>query len=488
MNIVSIQFNGVEPLYIQLSREIQRQIYEHKPKKGCKLPPIRQLAGQLAINNGTVVRAYKDLEQKGFVQARVGSGYHIIRHTDAMERVDLKEIPYGEREDLHKQQMNFASATPNPSMFPVETFKECLNYVLERDQGYAFEYQEGSGYLPLRESLCAYFLQEKSIHIEPEDVVIVSGAQQGIDMIAKTYLQEGDFVLTENPTYTGAVRIFESRGAKVVGIPMDREGMQILALESAIIQNRPKLLYMMSRYQNPTTVCYSKHKIKQILALAKKYNFFIIEDDSLSELSYRKEEKDEISQLMYGHEKVITIKSFSKLLMPGLRIGFLILPHTEVPPVLQAKYVTDISTSGFIQRTVDIYFRSGRWAAHLEGMKARYEENYQVMKCALISLRELGVSYTDPQGGVFFWLKLPKQILVYELQRRCIAKNVQFAAGYFFSLKTDGGDESLTDYAVRLSFAAVQPSEIEAGIAVIRSCMEEMSEERRRENYSLPWV
>ena len=98
------------------------------------------------------------------------------------------------------------------------------------------------------------------------------------------------------------------------------------------------------------------------------------------------------------------------------------------------------------------------------------------------------MSYTDPQGGVFFWLKLPKQILVYELQRRCIAKNVQFAAGYFFSLKTDGGDESLTDYAVRLSFAAVQPSEIEAGIAVIRSCMEEMSEERRRENYSLPWV
>lgn len=491
MNIVSIQFAGKAPVYQQLSAHIQKQISELKPEIGSRLPSIRLLAKQFGINNGTVVRAYKDLEQKGFVHGKKGSGYTIVRHTDAMEIICLKDTPLlqSQIDEGSRRKLNFASATPNPSMFPVETFKECLNYVLERDQGYAFEYQEGSGYLPLRESLCAYFLQEQAVQLDPAQVVIVSGAQQGIDMIAKTYIQAGDTVLTENPTYPGAIRAFESRGAQIIGIPMDQDGMKLLDLETAIMANRPKLLYMMSRYQNPTSICYSKHKIKQILSLAKKYDFIIIEDDSLSELSYQKEMKDEISRMIYGHERVIVVKSLSKLLMPGLRMGFLILPQTELASVLRAKYVTDISSSGFMQRTVDIYFRSGRWGAHLESMRALLYENYQAMKKELEALSSYGVTYCDPKGGVYFWLYFPLSISVYELQRRCSAVGVQFVSGHFFTVKNNGDEElGKANEAIRFSFAAVHKDEISKGIAILKQCIEDMLEEQRREKYRLPWI
>lgn len=486
MNIVSIQFNEHEAIYLQLSQHIQREIARVKPAIGEKLPPIRTLAKVLGINNGTVVRAYKDLELKGFVHAKRGSGYEIIRYTDAIESVQLAVMNPDVCENQKARKINFASATPNPSMFPIETFKACFNHVLDRDQGYAFEYQEGSGYAPLRKSLCTYLKKEKDVQISHEQVLIVSGAQQGLDIVSKAYIQAGDKVLTESPTYTGAVCVFESRGAKVLGVRMDADGVNLQDLEHMIAKHRPKLFYMMSHYQNPTTVCYSKYKVKKILALAEKYDFLIVEDDSLSELSYVNCEKNEVSAQLYGHLRVITIKSFSKLLMPGLRIGFLIVPTSELLSILQAKYVSDISSSGFIQRTVDIYFRSGRWTTHLESMKACYKENYKVMKEELTTLKEKGVTFVDPKGGVFFWVHFPKNISAYELQRRCLAKDVQFVSGHFFSVQVEG--EKYEPNAIRMSFAAVQTAEIFAGFQVIRACIEEMLEEKKRESYGLPWV
>ncbi len=483
MEFVSIQFNADEPIYLQLSQQIQMEIDRVKPPPGEKLPPIRKLALALGINNGTVVRAYKDLERKGFVYAKKGSGYEIIRHTDAIEALRFS-VNHKVVSNLKHQDINFASATPDPKVFPVETFKACLNHVLDRDQGYAFEYQEGGGYPPLRESLCTYLKKEKGIDLNPSQIFVVSGAQQGLDLISKAYIHPEDIVLTEMPTYPGAAHVFASRGAKVIGVSLEQDGIKISELENYVAIHRPKIFYLMSRYQNPTACCYTRQKLKQILKLAEKYHFFIVEDDSLSELVYDKKSQEETADLLYGHSQVITIKSFSKLLMPGLRIGFLIAPETEQTLILQAKYVSDISSAGLLQRAVDIYFRSGQFWSHLEMMRANYFENYVTMKQALTIFKQKGISFNDSRGGLFFWVHFPDTVPVYELQKRCAAQGVRFISGHRFY--HPGSMKNGLVNAARFSFAAVQTQEIETGIAMVQNCVEEILEERRKESYQLP--
>lgn len=505
MDTISIQLdkNCNIPMYIQISNHIEKLIHNNNLSIGDKLPAIRKLSTSLDVNNVTIVNAYKQLELNGYVTAIKGSGYYVkdyekniipskeedtffapIQNDDYdFEYENIKLITSGQIE-ISENAINFASATPDPSIFPVDTFKKALNEVLDRDKGFAFGYQESNGYEPLREALSDYLLRSNSIKVDADFIQIVSGAQQGIDIIGKCLLNPGDYVITENPTYTGAVSVFKSRDAKIVGVPINSDGIDIYTLEENIKKYNPKVLYLMTKFQNPTTISYSQEKLNKILDLANKYDFYIVEDDSLSGLSYDNTIKNITLKSLDINNKVIYVKSFSKLLMPGLRIGFVCCPSPIVEKFVKAKHTTDISSSGLIQRALHIYFKKGQWENHLAYMKSVYKNKYDVMIKELNSLKEFDVKFLEPKGGLNFWLILPTNLDATKLYLECAKKDVLFVPGkIFYTAK----EEDYTQ-TIRLSFAGTNVDEIKLGVSIIKEVIKKLLNKPNKKTYLTPMI
>lgn len=467
-------------LYVQLYDVIKNYIIQGTIKADEKLPPIRQLAEILRVNNATVVKAYELLEQEGYVYKRVGSGTFVslkpypLSSAIESDRLavdeDLSLMNRGQIQIL-EHMVSFASATPTPDLFPVDDFQILLNEVLNRDKGNAFGYQESQGYFPLRESLVTY-MRQYGIETKSENIQIISGAQQGIDVIAKAFINPGDVVILEKPTYTGAIATFKSRGAKIIDIPIRKDGLDIEALEAAIEKHRPNLIYLMPNFQNPTGYSYSKEKKQRVLSLAQQHSFYIVEDDYLSDLSFYHTENTTLKS-MDQQDQVIYIKSFSKIFMPGLRLGFLVLPEKAYPRILAAKHASDISTSGLIQRTFDLYLRKGIWKKHIHYMENIYKERYEIMDQALKRyILPLGIAYHPPLGGLNFWLCLKEKFSTNQLYNMAVKKNILIVPGSLFSV--DQKDTS----CFRLSIAAVYPEQIEPGIQALSEVIKDYTESK----------
>ncbi len=282
LNIVPIHFNHLsgEPLYTQLFHHLKEQIIGGDLGFGEKLPSIRRLAHALEVNNITIINAYKQLESTGYVTSKQGSGYYVSKRlTESTSTFSQKN----KRKDVH---IDFSSASPDPGIFPTETFKKYITEVLERDKGFAFGYQEANGYMPLRQMLVSFLETTYGISTSSRCIQMVSGAQQGLDIIAKNLLYSGDSVITENPTYNGAIDVFKSRGCRIVSVGLTPYGLDLVELEKKVRICKPKLVYIMPNFQNPTTLSYNKATLLALLKLAETYNFYILEEDSMWELKY----------------------------------------------------------------------------------------------------------------------------------------------------------------------------------------------------------
>ena len=497
---VSIQLGDPQtPLYIQVFKYFEKMIVQGKLAPGCKLPPIRKLAGKLGVNNVTVVNAYKLLEQNGYVHSKKGSGTYVGIENAASDQNEM-DIPVGggqffEEEDiqlmsrghitLSEHSINFASAAPTPDLFPIEDFKQVLIKVLDRDRGNAFGYDESNGYRPLRESISQFMDNNYAIKAHKDDIQIISGAQQGIDIIAKALINPGDFVLVENPIYTGAIAVFRSRGAKIIGVPMEQDGMNMHLLEKYIEIYRPKLVYTMPYHQNPTTFCYSKQKKQHLLDLAYQNKLFVIEDDFSSDLNFEAHGVSQPLKVLDRQERVLYIKSFSKVLMPGLRIGFLIAPAEVFKRILQAKHTTDISSSGLIQRALDLYLKKQIWGKHLAYMKGIFQDRYRKILQETMKLEDIGIKRYRPAGGLNLWLTLPEGISGTRLYQACAKRDVLLIPGKIFYVDNDPAN----DQKIRMSFAAVYPDQIEKGIEVVHHCMEQLKNKTEdRTTYYSPLI
>ncbi len=466
MSIVSVQLtNGKQPKYLQLFEHIKSLITSGELRPGERLPTVRSLSQSLNINNITVVNAYKQLENNKYITAKKGSGYYIsnlkIQEEDTLSSGDLGMI---NDSDI----INFANATPHPSIFPIEAFKDCINEVLERDKGLAFEYQESNGFKPLRESLLEYLQSKYSIDAGSwANVLIVAGAQQGIDLISKVLINPGDYVITENPTYDGATALFKSRGARVVCVNMEVDGIDLIDLEKKIRICRPKLIYLMTYCQNPSTITYSGEKLEKLIQLAKKYDVLVVEDDTMSELDFDNQKLLTLKQLDTNNTSVIYIKSFSKILMPGLRAGCMIIPDTLLKDFTKIKYNSELSSSGLIQRALDLYFRTGKWEEHLKYMKEIYRGKYEFMQSQLERLKKYGISFRKPKGGLYFWINLPKNLSAGEIYRHCRKSGlILIPSGVFYELDNKNKDRSL-----RLSFASCNIEQIRCGVEILEDCI-----------------
>lgn len=470
-----------EHLYVQLYKSIKEFIIKGKLNKDDKLPPIRRLAKELDINNVTVVNAYHMLEQEGLVYKKMGSGTYVSsdllsymsEETGERETNNLGSLSLIEQGQIQiqKDMINFASATPMAELFPVKDFKQALNEVLDRDKGHAFDYQESQGYFPLRQALTEY-VREYNIFTSVDNVQVISGAQQGIDIIAKALLNYGDAVIIENPSYTGAIASFKSRGAKIIDVNLLDDGIDMEDLEKKIRIFEPKFLYLMPNFQNPTGISYSRAKKEEVINLCKQYQVYIVEDDYLSDLNFYSEDNSTLKSLDINNELVIYVKSFSKILMPGLRLGFLIVPPVFYEHLLLAKHSSDISTSGIIQRALEIYFTKGTWKEHIRYMGKKYKDGFDLMLENIKKYMPPEVEYIHPQGGVNFWFKLPEGISVKNVYEKAIKKNVALAPGNLFFI--DQND----DRYFRLSIASANDHEIQGGIIIISRIIKNLMEDK----------
>ena len=384
IEFVSIQLDKdlKEPLYVQLYEQIKLMIKQHLLSPGYKLPAVRSLAQNLQVNPSTVVNAYKELEKNGFIFSKRGSGSYVaeqvINTIDELE--ENNHIPIDLTDDLkilqgQKNVINMSTISLNPDMISIETFKQVVNKILERDKGYAFTYQDSQGYLPLRQSITQE-LAKKRINTTPEYIQIISGAQQGIDIVARAILKHGDIVFVENPTYPGAIAAFRSCGAKIIDIKLTKEGIDLVDLENKLRKFRPKLIYVMPNIQNPTGISYTKANCRRLMGLARFYNAYILEDDYISGLCYQ--EKSPIPLKAYDtDDRVIYIRSLSKIFMPGLRLAYLIMPQVLAQTLLNVKHISDIATSGLTQRVFDYYLREGLWQEHLNSIRSVYKRQFE---------------------------------------------------------------------------------------------------------------
>lgn len=463
------------PLYIQLFWQLKSLIKEGVFQPDEKLPPIRMLASEIGVNSITVVNAYKQLEKEGLACSRIGSGTYI----SPANRDECPTFAYEESDDLRMMErgqisvkgdtINFASATPTPDLFPVENFKALVNRVLDRDKGDVFGYQQIQGFQPLRQSICMY-LERYSITSSVDSIQVISGAQQGIDIVSKALIEFGDCIFIESPTYRGAIEAFKSRGARIIEIPIEEDGINLGELEQKISLYNPKLVYIMPNFQNPTGYSYSDEKKRRILRIARDHNTYVVEDDFLSELSYTGSSSLPLKALDHS-ESVIYIKSFSKIFMPGLRLGFMMVPGRLWNRVLSAKHTSDISTSGLIQRTFDLYLREDVWVEHIEYMKEKYRKRYELFMGALRDSFPGEISYRDPGGGLHVWFQLPRGYSDGEVYARCLKKGVLITPGsLFYSGSSDSSH-------FRMSFASVHSDGIVKGVKMVGSVLEEYLKE-----------
>lgn len=447
------------PKYLQIYNHIKNLIIDGNIDKNEKLPPIRKIASMLNVNNTTIVKAYELLENENYIYKNMGSGTFVsdISKSTSSNKIYMDGV------------IRFDNGNPSMDMFPIDDFKKAINIALDNEGAQIFEYDDGLGFIKLRNKLVEY-LKTLNISTNKDKIQIISGAQQGIDIVCKGIINYSDVVFVEEPTYSGALEVFKNRGAKVISIPMLDDGIDIGILKMKLEKVRPKILYTMPNYQNPTGISYTKYKKEKLIELARKYDFYILEDDFMSDLKFLEEEHYPLRS--YDDGRVIYIKSFSKILMPGLRIGLVEMPIEILKKVLWAKYSTDISTSGLIQRSLYHYMENFNWNDYINTIQISYNNKFN-LALKLINEKLNGkINVIKASGGINFFLELPKGYSSKEYSSFLINKGISITPGsYFF-------DSAIDDRFFRINIAQSSIGEIEKGIDIISKTIDEFLQDK----------
>ena len=351
--------------------------------------------------------------------------------------------------------ISFAGGLPAPDVFPIREFKEACNFVLEEMGHQALQYGATEGYQPLKE-----FLVEKmrryGVPAEPHNILLTNGSQQALDLVGKLFIDPGDDVLTECPTYLGALQAFNAYQPHYVTVPVDEDGIGVDELERALEVNRVKFLYILPNFQNPSGVTLSFERRLKVVELAAKHGAFIVEDDPYGELRF---EGEDITPLVVLHkENVIYLATFSKTLSPGIRLGWIVAPERIIAKLVQLKQGADLHTSTFVQMVAYDICQRGILRSHVKTIRNVYRERRDVMLAAMEKYFPAGVSWTKPQGGLFLWVRLPEHVDAAELLKIALEEKVAFVPGSAFYPDGDGRN------TMRLNFSNASPAMIEEGI------------------------
>jgi GntR family transcriptional regulator/MocR family aminotransferase len=485
------------PLYQQIQRFLQEQIQSGALLPQARLPASRELSASLGVSRVTVTNAYAELEAEGLVCSRPGSGTFVAPllaelPESSSEHLSNDDWPMWQQELLNRawlvpqweldqfrdaatcsDSISFGEGLGATELFPVDDFRKALQTVLRRDGSEALGYGDRAGYPPLRATI-AQIMTSQGIPTHPDHVLVTSGSHQALAMVAWLLLRPGDVVLVESPTYAGAIDLFCAMNVRLLGIPVDEQGMQVEQVEDALRTARPRLVYTIPNFHNPTGVCLSRTRRHRLVALANRYDVPILEDDFAGDLRYEGRTRPALRTLDAKGD-VIYVSTFSKVLMPALRVGFLIAAGPVFERLLAYKRFSDLATSNLMQRALEAYITVGRHKAHLRRACREYRLRRDAMLAALTRHAPAEARWISPQGGLFLWLQLPDGLSANDLYRTAAEGGVSFAPG---SLFFPGQREQ--SY-LRLNFVSHPPDVIEEGIrrlgVAIQRCLAQKGRE-----------
>jgi 2-aminoadipate transaminase len=364
----------------------------------------------------------------------------VFRFAQRMGRLKASAI----REILKVTEMpdviSFAGGLPAPELFPVGQFGQACQEVLAEDGPAALQYSVTEGYLPLRSWICDYLARTNNIQCTPDHVLIISGSQQGLDLIGKVLLDPGDSVIIENPAYLGAIQSFDAYEANYINVATDEDGIVTTDLARVLreAKQRPKLLYLVPNFQNPSGITLTLQRRQEVVAIAAEHGIPIFEDDPYGRLRYSGEAIPSLTALAQSRN-CIYMSTVSKTIAPGMRVAWLVIPDRHVyEKVVPAKQAADLHTSSFTQRAVYAYARKpGVFEEHVKAMLPVYARRRDLMLASLERFMPKGTTWTRPDGGLFLWATLPKQVDTEELLSLAGRSKVAFVPGAPFWVNQD---------------------------------------------------
>ncbi len=480
--VFSLQVDSDVPLYHQIRDGLRREITTGTMGAGTRLPSSRQLARDLAVSRITVATAYAELEADGVIESRVGAGTFVLppwppaAQRDAAAaseacppwQVGLRDRANPERDRMLRQVLrgplepdaiSFAWGAGDPRLAPVAEFRRCLTETLDEDGAAALGPEHADGYPPLRRSLTGY-LRHLGLDVTPDDVLITAGTQQAIAMVAATLVQPGDLVVVEAPTWPGALDAFHARQARVVGVPVDGDGMRVDLLEQVLERERPRLIYTIPTFQNPTGAVMSAARRRALVTLAARHGLPILEDDHVREVRFG----DPIPPPLAAfdrHGNVIHASSFTKSLIPALRLGYVVARGPLREWLTTLKRSSDLFSSTLTQRALYRYLEQGAVQRHWKRVSRVYRHRHAVMLSALERHFPPGATWSGVAGGLVLWVGVPMGMSVAALYEEALREGVSFVSGAAFFPEPD--DQPF----LRLNFAAVDEERIERGIALL---------------------
>ncbi len=364
--------------------------------------------------------------------------------------------------------ISFAGGLPAPEIFPVEEFRAAAERVLTHSGPQSLQYSATEGCAPLREMIARHTARY-GIVVQPENILITSGSQQALDLIGKVFLNSGDRIAVERPTYLGALQAWNAYQAQFLGVGMDDDGMRTDDLES-VLRSGPKFLYALPNFQNPTGVTMSLKRRESLIEMADHFGVPIIEDDPYGQLRY---EGDHLPSLVVMDARardgkpfsgnVIYLSTFSKTLAPGLRLAWVVAPAEVIRKLVQAKQGTDLHTGTFVQMVAYELARGGFLDKHVQHIRAVYGSRRDAILAALTKYMPPGVSWTKPQGGLFIWAVLPEHLNTADLLKEAVDELVAFVPGIAFY------DDNSGQNTMRLNFSNASPEKIDEGMARLGS-------------------
>lgn len=329
--------------------------------------------------------------------------------------------------------ISLAGGNPDPETFPVEEFSSLSAKLFAENGKNALQYGITEGFLPLRNNIKARLKENFSIGRDFDETIVVSGGQQGIDLSCKILCNEQDVVVCEDPSFIGALNAFRAYNTRLVGVPTDDCGMDIEALEQVLkTEKNVKMIYTIPTFQNPMGVCMSQERRKALYALAKKYGVIILEDNPYGELRFHGQDIPTIKSLDTDGI-VIYCGSFSKILSPGMRLGFVCAPQEIVSKIVVAKQVNDVHTNLFFQMITNAYIETCDLDGHIDNIRKLYGRKCGVMRSAAETFLPENVSVTNPEGGIFLWCRLPDGTDSQVFSQQLLQKGVAVVPGTVFS-------------------------------------------------------
>lgn len=407
---------------------IRTQILSDNHINGCRLPPVRALAHQLGISKNTVQAAYDELKSQGLIESKERSGLFVagkdgplsIEHSTDVPGPELKKISFLKYiTPKQKEKISLSSVFVDPRLLPKEKLAACFKSVL-KSPGIP-EFHDPQGMPALREKI-AERLKNRGMDVDMNHIIITNGSQQALDLVARALVSK--VVATEDPSYYLGKNLFEMNGTRTIGLPINPfVGIDREKWEDLISQNRPGLLYLTTNFQNPNGYSYTSSEISCIVSWARQYNFGILEDDWGSEMLSYSEFKPGLRAI--GGKNVLYMNSFTKKLLPSLRLGYLVANEQTIEPLLMSKLVSTIAVPSLIEAAIFEFVDRGYYDTHLKFIQKELDIRYENCLSLLREYMPEEVKWTSPGGGPILWIELPKRVSLELLCQRLKNKNIE---------------------------------------------------------------